>query len=591
MALWQLDTGQKQLLPHLSAPIESVVVSPSGVSYAIRLADNSAMVVSTAELQPIVSVPGIQVATSRPPSVQLPDLPRIAEPTNSLSMFRRPAAAVSKSSVDQLLLAVPAELSSRSSIISGSRNAAFLQTLDIRSGSQASKQALTRTKVTDKNIGPEANPIKEPNVVLLQTSHDGQWLATIEEWTPPRQDIRFLATNEQDTIEKQIFRMEIYLKFWQWDDVSQQWELVSRIEAPHQNSDHSSQSLGRILDLLEIPLASGFSTIGGDGIVKIWSPKIRYRDGIRVKSKEGQSLVTWTCLQDIPLTALSKAEDRGSSKVTARLALSTDGSLLVAGYQSLSSSLLYLIDTESGDIRNVRPDIFSGPLIGLGIIDRYLVALADNLTVWDIVDDRIQYEISIYSYGLSSRRQMNAMHFAVDQQSKNFAVAIPEIASAGSTTKLGSGLVVFDPVHAIPVSMTSLPQTLIVLLPLEQKRGYITIDSAAEVRTLTPTSQLLSFSMEEGERPARQNDLENMYGTSIGTLLDETRNSAPNTLLLKGSPESVDYSFSESADDNVLIVHQHELAEVFDSGNPLTLPSITVLFEQVAGLFSKALST
>ncbi|MCJ1378848.1 hypothetical protein MMC17_001947 [Xylographa soralifera] len=589
LALWQLDTGQKQLLPHLSAPIESVVVSPSGVSYAIRLADNSAMVMSTAELQPTVSVPGIQIAASRPPDIQVPNLPRVIEPTNSLSMYRRPAAAVSRSSVGQLLLAVPGELSSRVGI-PGTKNAAYLQTLDIGSGSQASRQALTRTKVTDKNIGPEANTIEEPNVVLLQTSHDGQWVAMVEEWTPPRQDILFVATDEQDTIEKQLLHMEIYLKFWQRDEVSQQWELVSRIEAPHHSRHHSSQSPGRIFDLLEDPSSAGFSTIGDDGMVKIWRPKIRYRDGIKVKSREGQSLVTWSCRRVIPLTASSKVENRGGSKFTARLALSTDGSLLVAGYQSLTSSSLYLIDTESGNIRIVRPDIFAGPLIGIGIIDRYLIALAENLVVWDIIDDRLQYEIAIPSYGLSSRKRVNAMHFAVDQQSKNFAVAIPEIAKVGSETKIGSRLAVFYPTHFTPISVTSLPQTLIALLPLEQKRGYVTIDSAAEIRSLTPSSQLPSLSMDEKEQPARQNSLENMYSTSIGTLLDISKNRAPNALILTGSPESVDTLLADSLDNDMLIVRQHELAEIFDLGNPHALPSITILFEQVAGLFLKNLS-
>ena len=547
------------------------------------------MVLSTAELQPTVSVPSIQVAASRPPSTQVPNLSRVSEPTTSLSIFRRPAAAVSGSRIDRLLLAVPGELSSRVGV-SGTKGATYLQTLDIRSGSQASRQALTRTKVTDKNIGPEANAIEEPNVVLLQTSHDGQWLATVEEWSPPRQDLLFLATDDQDTIEKQILSMETYLKFWQWDDVSQQWELVSRIEAPHHSSDPSSHSPGRIFDLSEDPSSSGFSTIGDDGIVKIWTPKIRRRDGTKVKGREGQGLVTWSCRRDIPLTALSLEEDPASSKATARLALSADGSLLVAGYQSLSLSLLYLIDTESGNIRMARSDVFAGALIGLGIIDRYLIILAENLVVWDIISDRIQYETSPRSYGLSSRKQVNVMHFAVDQQSKNFAVAIPQIAKVGSETKLGSCLAVFDPTHAIAISVTSLPQTLIALLPLQQNRGYITIDSAAEVRTLTPGSQLPLRSVEQSEQPARQNKLDNMYGTSIGSLLNETKNNATNNLLLNDSSESLNLSLIDSAGDDVLIVRQHELAEIFDLGTPLALPSITTLFEKVAVLFSTQLS-
>ena len=589
LVLWQLDTGQKQYLPHLSAPIESVVVSPSGAFYAVRLADNSAMVLSTTELQPMVSVSGIQFATSRSPTTQVPNIPRVSEPADGFSMFRRPAAAISKSSPGQLLLAVPGAFSSRVSIL-GTQSAAYLQTLDISSGSQASRQALTRTKVTDKNIGPESNTIEEPNVVLLQNSHDGQWLATVEEWNPPRQDILFLSTDKQDFIEEQISHIEIYLKFWQWHDVSKQWELVSRIEAPHHRSEYSSRATGRILDLVEGPSSSGFATIADDGLVKFWRPKIRYRDGIKVKNRVGQSLTTWSCRQAIPLTALDQLEDHDRSKATAKIALSSDGSLLVAGYQSPSSSSLYLIDTESGDIRVVRPDLCSGFLIGLGIIDQYLITLADNLVVWDIVADSILYEVATNAYGLSNRSQINAKYFAVDQQAKNFVVAIPEIAKSGPTTKIGSHLAVFDPAHSIPIYVTALPRTLVALLPLEQKRGYVTIDSAAGVRTLTPTLQLPSLSKEEKEQPTQPNALEDIYRTSIGTLLENTKISGLNTLLIAGPSNSAD-SMVDVGDDDVVVVGQHELAEFFEGGNPLALPSVTTLFEQVAGLFSKKLTT
>ncbi len=58
-----LDTGKHQFLPHMSATIQNVVVSPSGSSYAVQLADNSAMVLSTAELEPTANISGIQANT------------------------------------------------------------------------------------------------------------------------------------------------------------------------------------------------------------------------------------------------------------------------------------------------------------------------------------------------------------------------------------------------------------------------------------------------------------------------------------------------------------------------------------------------
>jgi NET1-associated nuclear protein 1 (U3 small nucleolar RNA-associated protein 17) len=44
----------------MSATIQNVVVSPSGTSYGVQLADNSTMVLSVAELKPTANIAGIQ---------------------------------------------------------------------------------------------------------------------------------------------------------------------------------------------------------------------------------------------------------------------------------------------------------------------------------------------------------------------------------------------------------------------------------------------------------------------------------------------------------------------------------------------------
>ena len=46
----------------MAATIQNVVVSPTGTSYAVQLADNSAMVLSTSELKPVVNIAGIQTS-------------------------------------------------------------------------------------------------------------------------------------------------------------------------------------------------------------------------------------------------------------------------------------------------------------------------------------------------------------------------------------------------------------------------------------------------------------------------------------------------------------------------------------------------
>ena len=106
LVLWQLDTGKQQFLPHLSATIQNVVVSPTGTSYAVQLSDNSTMVLSTAELKPTANVAGIQasVVQSRPQMESL--VRRVKEPSWQTPVLQRTPAAVNLSEPSRLILAV-----------------------------------------------------------------------------------------------------------------------------------------------------------------------------------------------------------------------------------------------------------------------------------------------------------------------------------------------------------------------------------------------------------------------------------------------------------------------------------------------------
>ena len=587
MVIWQLDTGQKQFLPHLSAPIESLVVSPSGSSYAVRIADNSTMVLSTVELSATVSIPGIQVPTAKRTTVKIPDLPRISEHTEVFSMSRRSAAAMSKHTPGHLLLSVPGVSSSRASTATVAKSA-YLQTFDVKSGSQAARQALTRTKVTDKSMGPESNEIEEPSVVLIQTSHDGQWLATVEEWIPPRRDVQFMAPEKGSIIEEQKSRIEVYLKFWVWLRESKHWELTARIESPHYSTISSPRSLGIVLDLVEDPSSTGFATVGDDGLVKIWRPRSRYRDGVKVYGKDGQPLISWSCNQVIALPTLSGTTLRDDFQIVARQAFSVDGSLLVVGHQSSSGSLLFMINVENGTIRSVRSDIISGSLIGVGIVGRYLIVLANCLTVWDIVDDQLNYEIMLRSHGISTRNQNSIWHLAIDQEARTFAVAIPEFANTKSGTRLRSQVGVFDPAHPKPLFLSDLPRPLRTLLPSMQHGGYLTIDTTAEVRTVARTLQLPVSQDEEKPKSDTLSTLDNIYGNKGAGLLEGTQGGDVNFSKLMIQSKAVSHSSGE--DQDRVLVRQQDLTELFDTNHSFALPSVTSIFEQVVGLFSRKLA-
>ena len=579
LVLWQLDTGQKQFLPHLGASVESIVVSPTGTSYSIRLADNSAMILSTSELRPTFSTTGIQIPSklmsSKAARVGLPSPPNVSVPEGTTTV-RIPACTSS----GHLLLAVPPSVSSRQTVHTA-QNPSYLQTFDIGGCSQISRQALTRTKITTLNMGPESNIIEEPSVTHIQPSHDGQWLATVDVWMPPKSDLARFAFDQERVIEEQISRQEIYLKFWSWNEDSKLWELVSRVDNPHASQIGNPYERGRVLELVSNPNAAGFATVGQDGIVKCWRPAIRRRHGLEVRGKDGSNLRSWYCKHAIPLESTIPGDIRG-----VKLAYSQDGSVLAVGPQLISQSPIYLLDTRSGRIQSVQTGLYSGPLLGLGIINKYLITLSDDLCVWDLVTDERLCGIQLKSHVLPLDRKANTTHLAVDAQNGIFAIAIPDVRDdPTSTTDPRSQIAIFDPTNASPLFTTSLRNPVTHLLPATRKKTFYIINPAAEVRTLAPKqlgASLATTLPKLEEAPSR--GLSDIFGNLKGAedIEDGAKKQAG---FLTSTFDTVTQEPRIQKDDAV-VVSQDRLAEVFDVAPAYALPPVTELFEKVAGLYS-----
>lgn len=178
------------VLPHLSAPICNLVVSTSGASYAARLADNSVMILSTADLLPTTNINGVSIGRG---------------PSNDLLV------AVNSNEPDQLLLATATNLPSHSST-AVEASATMLQTFDMRMNHQVSKQALARNVTTVVNINPKGYRVIDPDVVQLKVSSDGIWLATVDERTPPENDVQPLHP-PYNSRKSKLDRTETCLRF------------------------------------------------------------------------------------------------------------------------------------------------------------------------------------------------------------------------------------------------------------------------------------------------------------------------------------------------------------------------------------------
>ena len=62
LVIWQLATGKRQYLPHLTSRLDKIVVNGHGDRYAVQMGDNSIMVLSTSELRPVAYFAGLQLS-------------------------------------------------------------------------------------------------------------------------------------------------------------------------------------------------------------------------------------------------------------------------------------------------------------------------------------------------------------------------------------------------------------------------------------------------------------------------------------------------------------------------------------------------
>ena len=581
LLIWQLETGNQNTLPHLGAPLDSIVVSPSGSSYAIRLADNSAMILSTAELSPTFSVAGIQLATDVNSDCQLPYLPNVDIPTKkllSLSKVHFPIVG----GPTCLLCAVPAATSARLPATLP-QHASYLQSIDILSAQQVSRQALTRTKATDLNLGPDSNTIEEPDVILMQISHDGQWLATVDEWMPPSSDMALVTFDGDKARAEQERRKETYLKFWSRSDDSKVWELVSRIDGPHLSETGITTRTNKILDLHSNPTASSFATVGDDGIVRIWAAAVRQRHGLTVKDKQSQPLLGWHCQRTIAINSESSSQQAYTG---AKLAYSPDGSCLVVGLSSSSPWTVHLIDPQHGTTRTGPYGPFEGLICGLGILDSNLIVLSNQLSVWNLVTQRFLYGFTLTPHYLKSSLQGSRAHMAVDMEGDTFAIDLPEVADSVTVkgqAEPSSEVMVFKSTDPVPIFVQKLPRPTAALITMYNRAGYHIINSAAEIQTVTPKQARLSPRTILPTPPRTpSHGLRNIYGNPSYDQ-DTRAEAAHKQVAAEVSSLSIE---PRVGSDDIKVVSQEKLTEIFDVGPAYAMPPITDLFERVARLFA-----
>jgi NET1-associated nuclear protein 1 (U3 small nucleolar RNA-associated protein 17) len=570
----------------MSATIQNVVVSPSGTSYAIQLADNSAMILSTAELEPTANIAGIQASVLESEEPLEAQVQKIEEPSWQPPLVQHTPAVINPANPSKLLLGVgqAQEISATKPLVMSNP---FLQTFDLGAGHNLSRQALTRTNITNVNAAPSLHRLSEPRVTHMKISHNGKWLATVDEWTPPAREYDFLTHRGKDLSVEQQQRREVFLKFWQWSTESDTWELVSRIDAPHSLGPDSGDA-GRIFSLAADPSSLRFSTIGEDAIVRTWTMKTRKRDGVVVRAKDGSAFRNWHCQHAICLgkpELLEKAGNGANDPTSASVAISEDGSVLAAACDN-DDGLLHLLDPDAGVIRLSHTDLFEGTIVGMEFLGQDLIILSNKLCVFDIVSEEIRFAVKVApnTASLSSKQKQEMMHLAVDQRSRTFALALPKLGTQSGKPSLwaaSSELTVFHQDSREPQVTEKFSTIITALLPAVSSEGYIVLDTEAEIYTVMKKGSQAVTSLAQSTSALELDNVPEESAVEL-SLEEEDAEEAEDYLLTPAATQDEE----DDDESEYPVVTQQQLSEIFDIGPSFALPPMEEMFYQVAGLFS-----
>ncbi|KAG0135924.1 hypothetical protein HOY82DRAFT_589689 [Tuber indicum] len=567
LVIWQLGTGSKQFLPHLGATIRNITISPKGSSYGIGFADNSVMVLSTTEFKPTSSVTGIQSRVFYlEKGTEYPKFTCVMHPTLP----------------NRLLLASP---SSQTDLYS---SASSLQTFDISSNRQIHRQALTKNNITSVNQGPDEYKIKEPDLPHLAITKDGKWLASIDEWKPPKKRSFCSSEDGRSSQEGDSDQSEVSLRFWKWSEKSLSWELATIIKSPHPSSSGTGPE--EVLDLVAAPKTHLFATLAGDGSIRLWKPKVRASDGARLRGEDSE-ITVWSCRKVVKFSKGKKEQQVLAQNLLGGVSLqkawwgsaafSEDNSVIAAAVPNSlgDDSAIYLTDPSSGTIAHFLSGLRVGKTAGIAILERYLIILGTSkLLVWNMVNGTVQWEFNLKTL---SSVDSPVTHLAVDYVSQTFAI------TASQRDAQSPKIFIFEAPHPTPVHIQNFEYgyQIMALVATDTGKGYVTLDNQARVRCLSPILagpvQRVPAEDEEEESLLVAEEDEPKIGTLSGAYLSTTAHTT-------SAEDRMDLDCVKN--DGVVdhVVSREALEDILDSTPSYAIGSLEYIFDQVLQLFAKA---
>lgn len=482
LLLWQLDTKSKTTLPHLMSNIEGITVSPKASSYALRLADNSVMILATTDLVPTFNTAGLGFPSSRPYEEMS---------LGSMLPHRRTPVTCNLTQPPRLISAVPSDIyqhASNGNTQPGSFANTSLQSSPLSNLTMSvSRQALVDNNTTTVRQNPDGKVMVTPNVVLLEVTQSGKWLATIDEWYQPLDDILPNSINEGEARVRQLGSVETNLVFWRWNEEKEIWDKSTRVIDPQSQDHDHTQATSLILDLVTARRRDAFWTLGSDGTIKYWEPHRADRTGSRIAAISSDYV--WKCSRSVavPSTGFSSTSRDALAIPSGRLIISKDESVFAVSSMSSTRSEVTVFTLQPD---NTTKPIFTFNLGHLGIsvllLNQYLVmADCESVLVRDLTDSLKWYKTSLGSNAITSDLS-TPPHIAADHENQLFAISIPRKNKyEGSNRSRKSRISIFSPLSSSPIATLDNQPLLAALLCVPEQGKFYALTAEAELYSIS----------------------------------------------------------------------------------------------------------
>lgn len=517
LVFWQLDSNRSQLLPRLNGTILSITVDPSSELYALHLDNKELVVLSAVDLMSRLQVSGVNAAFVK--NVEIKKKRKKALEVAKLPDFTAPHY------INPL---------TGHSYIPTKENSS-IQIFDPSQDEQISTFAVAPTMQMGRVKSERA--IEDPQIKKVAFTHDGKWMATVDEYFPPTTEDLLSSKDKQ-----------VELKFWKYIPSDGTWALTTKVSFPH--------GIGKSILSIEPACSSyynghAFLTCCENGGVRLWRPEtiksLQTPKELQQRKTKAERQISWSVRKVLPPLATISS--------TAFISLSPDGSMIVLGFEST----LYVIDFSSFEIVKILPNILGSRIRWLKIVGSHLVVLAKSrLAVYDLVNNTINWSLKVLTNSNGGRL------IDADPVTGNIAFAINSLKIP--EYEYQSRIFIFSTSSPVPI-FTSTHTTAI------SNVKHVPGSTASRFRLLDGHSRLVTIKPSDDKTDVATVHSENIdsFEASIRALY--TRQEP------RRAVKAVDFDFA----------NEHITTEAFDNvfeDSELGVSSMEVLFDRVLGVLS-----